>query len=241
MVYDWHSSRAATCLQSILGNSFSGKLQCDGYSAYQRFASDNPSAKLHGCWAHMRRKFYESQEQHPRIVGWILRHIQQLYQWEDQLRTSRAGPNLRHSMRTSHHKLVCQRLFKAFENLSSRILPKSNLGKALNYALNQRESLERVLDAGEVELDNNLVENAIRPTAIGKKNWLFMGSKESGHCSAVVYTLVQSCRMIGVEPSAYLRDVLEHLPTLTNQEIGEWTPMKWALRNGLLKATSRAA
>jgi transposase len=144
-------------------------------------------------------------------------------------------------MRTSHHKLVCQRLFKAFENLSSRILPKSNLGKALNYALNQRESLERVLDAGEVELDNNLVENAIRPTAIGKKNWLFMGSKESGHCSAVVYTLVQSCRMIGVEPSAYLRDVLEHLPTLTNQEIGEWTPMKWALRNGLLKATSRAA
>jgi len=241
VVYDWHSSRAATCLQSILGNSFSGKLQCDGYSAYQRFASDNPSAKLHGCWAHMRRKFYESQELHPRIVGWILRHIQQLYQWEDQLRTSRAGPNLRHSMRTSHHKLVCQRLFKAFENLSSRILPKSNLGKALNYALNQRESLERVLDAGEVELDNNLVENAIRPTAIGKKNWLFMGSKESGHCSAVVYTLVQSCRMIGVEPSAYLRDVLEHLPTLTNQEIGEWTPMKWALRNGLLKATSRAA
>jgi len=189
----------------------------------------------------MRRKFYESQEQHPRIVGWILRHIQQLYQWEDQLRTSRAGPNLRHSMRTSHHKLVCQRLFKAFENLSSRILPKSNLGKALNYALNQRESLERVLDAGEVELDNNLVENAIRPTAIGKKNWLFMGSKESGHCSAVVYTLVQSCRMIGVEPSAYLRDVIEHLPTLTNQEIGEWTPMKWALGNGLLKATSRAA
>jgi hypothetical protein len=97
------------------------------------------------------------------------------------------------------------------------------------------------LDAGEVELDNNLVENAIRPTAIGKKNWLFMGSKESGHCSAVVYTLVQSCRMIGVEQSAYLRDVLEHLPTLTNQEIGEWTPMKWSVRNGLLKATSRAA
>ena len=241
VVYDWHSSRAATCLQSILGNGFSGKLQCDGYSAYQRFASDNPSAKLHGCWAHMRRKFYESQEQHPRIAGWILRHIQQLYQWEDQLRTSRAGPNLRHSMRTSHHKMLCQRLFKAFEKLSSRILPKSNLGKALNYALNQRESLERVLDAGEVELDNNLVENAIRPTAIGKKNWLFMGSKESGHCSAVVYTLVQSCRMIGVEPSAYLRDVLEHLPILTNQEIGEWTPKNWATRKGLLKATSRAA
>jgi hypothetical protein len=137
--------------------------------------------------------------------------------------------------------MVCQRLFKAFEKLSSRILPKSNLGKALNYALNQRESLERVLDAGEVELDNNLVKNAIRPTAIGKKNWLFMGSKDSGHCSAVVYTLVQSCRMIDVEPSAYLRDVLEHLPTLTNQEIGEWTPMKWSVRNGLLKATSRAA
>ena len=144
-------------------------------------------------------------------------------------------------MRTSHHKMVCQRLFKAFEKLSSRILPKSNLGKALSYALNQRASLERVLDAGEVELDNNLVENAIRPTAIGKKNWLFMGNKESGRCSAVVYTLVQSCRMISLEPSIYLKDVLENLPKITNQQIGEWTPRKWAIRNGLLKTASRAA
>jgi hypothetical protein len=189
----------------------------------------------------MRRKFVESKEQHPRIVGWVLGQIQQLYRWESQLRESRAGPTLRQVFRSSHHKMVSERLFKAFEKLKSKILPKSNLGKALNYALNQRAPLERVMEDGEVALDNNMVENAIRPTAIGKKNWLFMGTKESGHRSAVMYTLVQSCRIIGVEPSAYLRDVLEHLPRLTNQQIADWTPRNWAIRKGLLKANFKAA
>lgn len=241
VVYDWHPSRAATCLQSILGNGFSGKIQCDGYRAYQRYASDHPGTQLFGCWAHMRRKLVESKEQHPRIVGWVLGQIQQLYRWESQLRESRAGPALKQAFRSSHHKMVSERLFKAFEKLRAKILPKSNLGKALNYALNQKVPLERVMEDGEVALDNNLVENAIRPTAVGKKNWLFMGTRESGHRSAVMYTLIQSCRIIGVEPSTYLRDVLEHLPRLTNQQIADWTPRNWALRKGLLKASSKAA
>ena len=137
--------------------------------------------------------------------------------------------------------MVSERLFKAFEKLKVTILSKSNLGKAPNYALNQRVPLERVMEDGEVALDNNLVENAIRPTAVGKKNWLFMGTKESGHRSAVMYTLIQSCRIIGVEPSAYLRDVLENIPKLTNQQIADWTPKNWAIRKGLIKANSKAA
>jgi len=241
VVYDWHPSRANSCLQHVLGKGFSGKLQCDGYAAYQRYALDHPGTELFGCWAHMRRKFVEAKEQHPRLVGWILKHIQQLYQWEDQLRQSRAGPTLRQTFRSSHHQMVAHRLFKAFEKLSIKTLPKNNLGKALSYALNQRASLERVLEDGEVELDNNLVENAIRPTAIGKKNWLFMGNKESGHRSAVMYTLIQSCRIIGIEPSVYLRDVLEHIPMLTHQQLADWTPKNWAIRKALIKAPARAA
>jgi len=93
--------------------------------------------------------------------------------------------------------------------------------------LNQWATLERFLNHGEVEIDNNLVENAIRPTAIGKKNWLFFGSEEAGQRSAVLYTLIENCRRHGVEPYTYLKDVLERLPSTTNHEVGQLTPLNW--------------
>jgi transposase len=101
------------------------------------------------------------------------------------------------------------------------------MGQAISYALNQWPLLERFLEHGEVEIDNNLVENAIRPTAIGKKNWLFFGSAEAGHRSAVMYTLVANCRLHGVEPYAYLKDVLTRLPRTTNKEVAQLTPQRW--------------
>jgi hypothetical protein len=101
------------------------------------------------------------------------------------------------------------------------------MGQAISYALNQWPTLEPFLEHGEVELDNNLVENAIRPTAIGKKNWLFFGSAEAGQRSAVMYTLVANCRLHGVEPYAYLKDVLERLPRTTNRTVAELTPLRW--------------
>ena len=87
--------------------------------------------------------------------------------------------------------------------------------------------MERFLEHGEVEIDNNLVENAIRPTAIGKKNWLFFGSEEAGQRSAVMYTLIANCRLHGVEPYTYLKDVLERLPSTTNQQVAQLTPLTW--------------
>jgi hypothetical protein len=101
------------------------------------------------------------------------------------------------------------------------------MGQAIHYALNQWPTLVRFLDHGEVEIDNNLVENAIRPTAIGKKNWLFFGSEEAGQRSAVIYTLIENCKRHGVEPYTYLKDVLERLPNTTNQEVGQLTPLNW--------------
>ena len=95
------------------------------------------------------------------------------------------------------------------------------MGQAISYARNQWPALARFLEHGEVEIDNNLVENAIRPTAVGKKNWLFFGSAEAGQRSAVIYTLVANCRLHGVEPHAYLKDVLERLPTATNQTVAQ--------------------
>ena len=120
------------------------------------------------------------------------------------------------------------RLKRALEKLAPRYLPKSSLGQAISYALNQWPALERFLDHGEVEADNNLVENAIRPTAVGKKNWLFFGSEEAGQRSAVIYTLIENCRMHGVNPEEYLKDVLERLPTHPASRIDDLLPHRWA-------------
>jgi hypothetical protein len=227
VVYEWHASRAARCLDSLLGSGFAGKLQCDGYSAYPAFAKDKATLALFGCWAHARRNFFEAQEQAPRVAGWILNQIGLLYRWEEELRRNRAGPVLRHVKRSSHHRMVIERLSRALKKLRPRYLPQSLMGQAIGYAVNQWPMLEGFLEHGEVEIDNNLVENAIRPTALGKKNWLFFGSEEAGQRSAVIYTLIQNCRLHGVEPYTYLKDVLERLPHTTNQEVDQLTPLKW--------------
>ena len=227
VVYEWHASRAARCLDSLLGEDFEGKLQCDGYSAYPAFAKEKNALTLFGCWTHARRNFFEAKEQAPRIAGWILNQIGLLYRWEARLRQTRAGPVQRQIVRASHHRMVVERLHRALNKLQPRYLPQSLMGQAIGYALNQWPVLERFLEHGEVEIDNNLVENAIRPTAIGKKNWLFFGSKEAGQRSAVIYTLIENCRMHGVEPYTYLKDVLERLPTTTNQQVAQLTPLNW--------------
>jgi len=182
---------------------------------------------LFGCWAHARRNFFEALEQGPRVAGWMLKQIGLLYRWEEELRQSRAGPAAREAMRASHHRMVVERLHRALNQLQPRYLPQSLMGQAINYALNQWPSLERFLAHGEVEIDNNLVENAIRPTAIGKKNWLFFGSEAAGQRSAVMYTLIENCRLHGVEPYAYLKDVLERLPRTTNRQVAQLTPLNW--------------
>src|ERR1019366_2459694 len=110
---------------------------------------------------------------------------------------------------------------------SGRHLPQSLLGGAMDYTLGQWRTLKVYLDDGRVEIDNNLVENAIRPTAIGKKNWLFVGEAGAGERSAIIYTVIESCRRRGLDPYAYLREVLTRLPRLTNRQVPEVTPEAW--------------
>ena len=110
---------------------------------------------------------------------------------------------------------------------SGRYLPQSSLGQAMDYALGQWPTLTVYLNDGRVEIDNNLVENAIRPTALGKKNWLFIGDAGAGQRSAIIYTVIESCRRRGLDPYAYLRDVLTRLPQMTNRQIPEVTPPAW--------------
>lgn len=231
VIFHWETSRAATCLANLIPADFSGTIQCDGYEAYDCFAKGRGEAiVLAGCLAHVRRKFYEARETAPKVAGWFLKHFQNLYALEAKLRSARAGPKLRQAERASASRPVLARLHRALVRLKTvrRYLPKSLMGKAIDYALNQWPSLQLCIEDGRLEVDNNLCENAIRPTAIGKKNWLFFGEAEAGERSAVIYTIIESCRRRGLDPFAYLRDVFTRLPSMTNWQIKAITPEAWA-------------
>ena len=231
--FQWHTSRAADCLEKIVPVDFSGTVQCDGYGAYQAFVKRHPQPiTLASCWAHVRRKFYEATEA-PRTGAWILRQIQNLYVIEAELREVNAGPALREAIRAGRSQPIVQRLKRAWLCLQAkkRFLPQSGLGDAIDYALGQLPGLEVYLQDGRIEIDNNLVENAIRPTALGKKNWLFIGEAEAGERSAILYTVVESCRRRGIDPYTYLKEVLTRLPSMTNRQIAEVTPEAWAKKN----------
>jgi hypothetical protein len=174
-------------------------------------------------------------------AAWILRQIGHLYEVERQLRENRAGPRLREAERQGRSRLVLERIYRALLHLqkSRRHLPKSLMGKAIRYTLGQWPMLCRFIEEGQVEIDNNLVENAIRPTAVGKKNWLFIGDKDAGWRSAVIYSIITSCRSRGIDPHAYLKDVLTRLPTMTNRQIAEITPAAWAKTKGSQAAVER--
>lgn len=231
VVFCWETSRAAACLDNLIPVDFKGTLQCDGYGAYRAFANERSGAiELAGCWAHVRRKFHDALESAPRTAGWILRQIQHLYRVEAALREQRAGPSLRLAVRAWQSRPLIKRLERVLLHLkaSGRHLPKSLLGVAIDYALGQWSTLGVYLEEGRVEIDNNLVENAIRPTAIGKKNWLFVGEAGAGERGAILYTVIESCRRRGLDPYAYLRDVLTRLPKMTNRQVPDVAPQAWA-------------
>ena len=240
VIYEWYTTRAASCLERLISIDFTGTVQCDGYSAYDRFAgrrgADGRALILAGCWAHARRGFFEAKESAPKEAGWILVQIWHLYQIEAALRQQGAGVALRDAFRSSQSRPITQRIREALDRWqkAQRFLPQSSMGKAISYALGQWESLEIYLQDAQIEIDNNLVENAIRPTALGKKNWLFFGDAHAGERSAVIYSIIESCRRNGVEAYTYLCDVLTRLPSMTNWQIKDITPKAWAnSRKGL--------
>jgi integrase len=168
--------------------------------------------------AHARRGFYEAFDHAPKEAAWIMIQIGHLYDIERRLRRQRAGQALRDAYRASQSTPVCSRIHRVLHRwyLTRRFLPRSTMGKALSYALGQWKSLEVYLKEPEIEIDNNLVENAIRPTALGK-NWLFFGDADAGERSAIIYSIIESCRRHSIELYTYLHDVLTRLPSMTNQ------------------------
>jgi transposase len=226
VVFEWNVSRSREGPRQFL-KEFKGKLQTDGFGVYESLARErNGELILIGCWAHARRGFHEALAE-GRAAAWIVGQIGQLYAAEKALREHRAGPALRAAVRAWQSRPVLARLRRALEIIRRRVLPKSLLGQAIDYTLNRWEALNRYVDDGHLEIDNNLCENAIRPTALGKKNFLFIGHPDAGQRSAVIYSLLGSCRRLDINPAEYLQDVFERLPKATTSQIKSLTPAAW--------------
>ena len=226
VLFEWRVSRSRAGPEEFLKN-FRGKLQTDGYSAYESLAKARGDLTLIGCWAHARRGFHEALAE-TRLAAWFVRQIGQLYAVEKNLREQKAGPALRQAMRVWQSQPVLTRLHRAMKLIRRRTLPQGLLGQAIDYTLKRWEALTRFVDDGVLEVDSNLIENSIRPSALGKKNWLFVGHPEAGERSAVIYTLLGSCRRHGINPFDYLKDLFTRLPAAKITQIKEFTPTAWA-------------
>ncbi len=227
VVFDWRLSRDHDEADTLLAG-FKGVLQADGYPAYTRFAKMNDGVIRVGCFAHLRRGFHKAMDTAPIPAGFMLRLIGHLYRMEQEWDERQISPGLRARLRQRDFELTLRLLHKAAVVLAARVTPKSPLGKACKYLLRQWDTMVAHCEHGCTRLDNNLMENAIRPSAIGKKNFLFVGHPDAGDRSAIIYSIIVSCERRRIDPLAYLRDVLSRLPSMTNQDdLGALTPARW--------------
>ena len=229
LVYlEWHQSRAQKCAEELLGG-FEGVLQSDGYAGYNPIHGEGKSVIRVACLAHCRRKFTDALKPYPVQAAFMLRLIGNLYhldnEWE---RDGITEPAQRAHLRKRDFELTLRLLRRAALKLRELHRPASEIGKACSYLLGQWDALERLCEFGQVRLDNNLIENAVRPTKLGAKNWLFIGAPHAGKRSAVIYTILLSCQRCGIDPHDYIQDMLQRLPHMSNQDdITHLLPHNW--------------
>lgn len=226
VIFEFHPGRGKEFAQKLLG-SFQGYLQRDGYGVYGALAAQNPGLISCGCLAHARRKFIEAQLDNPTEARWFIEQIRQLYQIEKQAREEGLESGPRWTLRQQLAPPIWTRIKERLESWPGQLLPQSPLHKAVRYALNEWPALQGYLRDGRLEIDNNLTENAIRPSAIGKKNFLFIGHPQAGWRSAVIYSVVVSCKRRGIDTWSYLQDLLTRLPGATQSQLSEFLPRNW--------------
>ena len=177
------------------------------------------------CWAHARRKFFDARKNYPREAHQVLEWIGQLYDIEDRARELSADS--RCELRCAEANPVLDRLEAYLAQLATTVLPKSALAKAVTYARNQWKALRRYTTDGRLTIDNNVSERTLRHQAIGRKNWLFLGSKNAGPRAAVLYTILAGAKRHRIEPWAYVRELLMRLHA-EDPQLEEMLPDRWA-------------
>lgn len=203
---------------------FKGYLQSDAYSAYDAIHKEGIIEVA--CWSHMRRYFYDAFEiSNDKRALVALALIKKLFEIEKE--AADLDPAARLAMRQERSKPHLETLFAWIQQTKPKVLPKSRLNAAFTYAENQWEALNRYTEDGELCIDNNASERALRAVAVGRKNWMFAGSDQGGHRAAIFYSLIASAKANGVEPFAYLRSLFELLPTWPKDRLHELWPLAW--------------
>ena len=190
VVFDWRVSRRHGELPSLLGDNFKGLLQSDAYGAYQAYAQKHEGVEWIMCWAHARRRFFENLKEKPKYARVILKLISRLYQREREWDAAGISNQERADRRATGFARTLKWLHAVTLELRKKVLPQSGLGKACDYLLANWQPLTAHSKYGHTKLDTNLVENALRPSCLGKKNWLFIGHPDAGQRSAIILSLI---------------------------------------------------
>lgn len=223
VIYEFKESRAGKHARAFL-QDWQGKLVCDDFSGYK--AGFELGITEIACWAHTRRKFYDLLDsKKSQIAEQALNYIGQLYQIEAECK--KLPVQERQKIRQSQAAPIIDAFYQWMVAQHQRVPKGSPISKAIQYTLKRWDALIRYLEDGAVPIDNNWVENQIRPWALGRNNWLFAGSLRGGQRAAAVMSLIQTARINGLDPYAYLKDVLERLPTQKASAIEELLPHNW--------------
>jgi transposase len=227
-VYDFTENRKRDGPARFLAN-YTGYLQADAFSGYDGIytGSDGKIVEV-ACWAHARRKFFEARSSSPAEASLLLEMIRRLYGVEDRARSLDDAARL--AMRRVQAIPILERLREELDRLSSKLLPKSALAQAVTYALNQWQALCRYTEDGRLTIDNNVSERRLRNQAIGRKNWMFLGSAKAGPRAAVLCTIIAGAKRHRLEPWAYLYDViLQVMDDASPEQLARLLPDRWAL------------
>ena len=225
VLFDYQPGRGALYPQAML-HKFKGYLQSDGYDAYETFDKVEGITTL-CCWAHARRKFYEAKNYDNVNAERILMQIQQLYKIEAHCRDVSFTPEQIKNYRHEHALPVLKELEQLLKELLIKSLPSSPLGKAISYTLKRWNKLCLYIQDGELQIDNNLVENSIRPVALGRKNYLFAGSHERAQDAAMLYSLFATCRLHGVNPEKLLTHLFENINSTSKDKLHLLLPQNY--------------
>ena len=225
VLFDYQKGRGKNGPKAIL-DQFRGHLQTDGYAVYDKLTKARKDIELVGCMAHARRYFFQAKESEPKAEV-ALNYFAQLYALEQTLREQAADTPAIQAQRQEKARPILQALFDWARKEQVQALPKSDFGKALYYLLQREEKLTIYCSDGRLQIDNNLVENAIRPLALGRKNYLFAGSHDAAQHIAIIYSFMASCKKQVINPQEWLKDVLQRIALQPVNRLDELLPGQW--------------
>jgi transposase len=223
--FDYRDNRSREGPHQIL-HDFKGFLQTDKYTGYDKLAEKSEIIAV-GCFAHARRKFEQSLGSDPKRAEWMLAQIRELYKIERRAREKELSFKERYQLRQEESVPILKDIKSWLDQEMVEVLPKSQIGQAIGYMQSFWNRLERYVEDGRLEIDNNLVENAIRPVALGRKNYLFAGSHNGAKRAAIIYSLVTTAKLQNIEPFAYLKDILTRIASYPHKKISNLLPVNW--------------